>query len=362
MASLSSRHPQQGPSRAKAAAYPYQPVKERGTMRSFLLALLMHLLLGIVLYYGVHWQSSTPVGAEAELWEEVPDVTPPPPPRPVEQPVPTPPQPAVRSKVEEAADIALEQKKRKQAEEAAAREEAARRERERKDQEQKEAQRKEEQRQQQLDAQRKEDAKKKADKDKADKAAQEKAAEIAREKEKEKAEQQRKEADAKAKSEADKQAKAKADADKQAKAKADADAKAKREAAANAQRKSELARLQALAGGGSASSSGGGIGNAAGSGAGSGGKASPGYSERVRRKVKPNIIFNGTVDGNPSAVVAVRLAPDGSILSKRLAKSSGDADWDNAVIRAVERSDPLPTDEGGKAPSFEFTITFRPKD
>ena len=83
----------------KAGAYPYQPVKERGTMRSFLLALLMHLLLGIVLYYGVHWQSSTPVGAEAELWEEIPDVAPAPAVRPVPQPVPvpTPPQPAVRS-------------------------------------------------------------------------------------------------------------------------------------------------------------------------------------------------------------------------------------------------------------------------
>ena len=45
------------------AAYPYQPVKERGTLRSFLFALFMHLLLGIVLYYGVHWQGSTPVGA-----------------------------------------------------------------------------------------------------------------------------------------------------------------------------------------------------------------------------------------------------------------------------------------------------------
>lgn len=78
--------------------------------------------------------------------------------------------------------------------------------------------------------------------------------------------------------------------------------------------------------------------------------------------MKPNIIFNGDVQGNPAAVVAVRLAPDGSILAKRLAKSSGDADWDNAVLRAVERSDPLPRDEDGKAPSFEFTITFRPKD
>ncbi len=324
-------------------------------MRSFLAALFMHLLLGIVLYFGVQWQSSTPVGAEAELWEEIPDVTPAPPPRPVVQPAPAPPQPAVRSKVEEAADIALEQKKRKQAEEAAEREAEARREQARREQEKKDAQRKEDQRQQQLEAQRKEDAKKKADKEKADK---DKAALAA----KEKAEQDRKEADAKAKADADKQAKARADAEKQAKAKADAEAKAKREAASNAARNSELARLKALAGGGTAGATGGGVGNAAGSGAGSGGKASPGYSDKVRRRVKPNIIFAGDTDGNPAAVVAVRLAPDGSILSKRLAKSSGNSDWDNAVLRGVERSDPLPRDEDGKAPTFEFTITVRPKD
>ncbi|ABF09549.1 cell envelope integrity protein TolA [Cupriavidus metallidurans] len=360
MASLSSRHPHQRPARAvEAAAYPYQPVKERGTLRSFLLALVMHLLLGIVLYYGVHWQSSTPVGAEAELWEEVPDVAPapPPPPRPVELPRPTPPEPAVRSKVEEAADIALERQKRKQAEEAAEREaakqEAARKEQERKDQakkeqekkdqEKKEAQRKEDLRQQQIEAQRKEDAKKKADQERKE-AADAKA---------------KAEADQKAKAKADADAKAKADAEQKAKAKADADAKAKRDAAANAQRKSELARLQAMAGGGV--SSGGGVGSAAGSGAGSGGKASPGYADRVRRRVKPNIIFGGDVEGNPAAVVSVSLAPDGSLLSARLTRSSGNSDWDNAVLRAVQRSDPLPRDEDGKAPA-NFTITFKPKD
>ena len=121
-----------------------------------------------------------------------------------------------------------------------------------------------------------------------------------------------------------------------------------------------MARLQALAGG-NATSSGGGVGSAAGSGAGSGGKASPGYADRVRRKVKPNIIFSGDVEGNPAAVVAVSLAPDGSLLSARLSKSSGNADWDNAVLRAVQRSDPLPRDEDGKAPP-SFTITFKPKD
>ncbi|ESJ18644.1 TonB, partial [Cupriavidus sp. HPC(L)] len=95
--------------------------------------------------------------------------------------------------------------------------------------------------------------------------------------------------------------------------------------------------------------------------AGSGGRASPGYADKVRRRVKPNIVFTEDVQGNPTAVVSVSLAPDGSLLSARLSKSSGNSAWDNAVLRAVERSDPLPRDDNGKAPS-SFTITFRPKD
>ncbi|WP_211948746.1 cell envelope integrity protein TolA [Cupriavidus yeoncheonensis] len=361
-----------------AAAFPYQPVKERGTLRSFVLALFMHLLLGIVLYYGVHWQSSTPVGSEAELWDEIPATTAPPPappapPEPVVQPRPVPPAPEVKSKVEEDADIALERQKRRAAEQAA-REEVARKDAARKEAERKEAERKEAERQ---EAQRKDDARKKA-------AQQE-------QQHREQAERERKEADAKARAKADAEAKAdaqakakaeadarakadakaeakakaeadaKAKAEAQAKAKADADARARREAAANAQRKGELARLQAMAGGGAGGQGGGGVGSAAGAGAGGGGKASSGYADRVRRKVKPNIVFTEDAPGNPTAVVSVQLAPDGSLMSARLSKPSGNSAWDNAVLRAVERSDPLPRDENGKAPA-SFTITFRPKD
>lgn len=113
--------------------------------------------------------------------------------------------------------------------------------------------------------------------------------------------------------------------------------------ATSTHRRSELARLQALTGGAH------------------GGKASAGYADRVRRRVQPNIVFAADVEGNPSAVVTVQMASDGSLLSARVSKSSGDAGWDNAVLRAVERSDPLPRDESGKAPS-NITITFRLKD
>jgi colicin import membrane protein len=55
------------------------------------------------------------------------------------------------------------------------------------------------------------------------------------------------------------------------------------------------------------------------------------------------------------------MAPDGSIMSRRLTKSSGNGAYDEAVLRAVDRSDPLPRDTNGKAPS-SVTLTFRPKE
>lgn len=250
----------------QTAAYPYQPVRERRTLTCFLLALLMHLLLGALLYYGVRWRNAVPTGVAAELWEPVPEATAPEPavkPAPVPQPV-----------EEEDADISLQEKQRKarqaerEAEQARQRENQARAEAARKD-------------------------------------AQRKASEAQRQ-------------------------------------------------ASNAERQAELARLRAQAGGAGATAN-------TGAGSGSSARPSSGYAERVRQRVKPNIVFDEDVAGNPAAVVAVHMAPDGSLLSTRLAKSSGNAGWDNAVLRAVQRSDPLPRDSNGVAPS-NILITFWPKD
>jgi len=84
------------------------------------------------------------------------------------------------------------------------------------------------------------------------------------------------------------------------------------------------------------------------------------YAGRVAARVKPNIVFTDTVDGNPQAVVQVRLAPDGTIVGKRLVQSSGSKAWDEAVLRAIERTEILPLDNG-RAPA-PFEIGFRPRD
>ena len=86
------------------------------------------------------------------------------------------------------------------------------------------------------------------------------------------------------------------------------------------------------------------------------------YAERVRSKVKPNIAFDVTsIVGNPAAVVAVTLAPDGAVLARRLVRSSGNQKFDAAVLHAVEVSDPFPRTSNGTAPP-RLMLTFRPKE
>jgi colicin import membrane protein len=105
--------------------------------------------------------------------------------------------------------------------------------------------------------------------------------------------------------------------------------------------------------------------------AGSGAQDSPGTSARssgpsdswagrIRARVKPNIVFGDEVSGNPSAHVQVHLAPDGTITSKRLTKSSGVRSWDEAVLRALDKTEVLPRDVDGRVHS-PVEIEFKPK-
>jgi colicin import membrane protein len=85
------------------------------------------------------------------------------------------------------------------------------------------------------------------------------------------------------------------------------------------------------------------------------------YAGRIKARIKPNIVFTEWTQGNPVAVVEVRCAPDGRILSSRLLTPSGVPAWDAAVLRAVERTEVLPANEQGKVPSA-IVIEFRPRD
>lgn len=85
------------------------------------------------------------------------------------------------------------------------------------------------------------------------------------------------------------------------------------------------------------------------------------YAGKVKARVRPNIVFTGTVTGNTAAEVEVNTAPGGTILSRRLIKSSGNKDWDETVLRAIDKTQDLPPDTDGRVPT-RLIIAFKPND
>ena len=316
----------------------FAPPAQPGMGRAWLIAGVAHALLFLALGLATAWKTQPQtVQAEAELWSAVPQAAaprlqepPPPPPEPERQevppPPPAPPRPAPAPAPEpdnslRDAQIALEKKKleEKKKEEAA--------ERQRKAQEKK-----------------KKEAEEKAAKDKAakEKAAKDKAAQ-------EKLAQEKKELDKKKAAE-----KAKADEKKRQQDQASKAAQDKaNEARAEALRQENLQRMQGMAG-----ASGGP--NATGTALKSSGPSAT-YAGRLVGRIKPNIIYPGDVMGNPRAEVEVRVAPDGMIQSRRIVQSSGNKAWDDAVLRAIDKTEVLPKDTDGRVPPL-IVLGFRPLD
>jgi colicin import membrane protein len=85
------------------------------------------------------------------------------------------------------------------------------------------------------------------------------------------------------------------------------------------------------------------------------------YNSRILSKVKPNIVFTEDIPGNPQTIVEVSTSPDGTIIKRKLIKSSGSSAWDDAVLRALEKTESLPRDADGRVPT-PLEIGFRPKD
>ncbi|HEX7441522.1 MAG TPA: TonB C-terminal domain-containing protein [Caldimonas sp.] len=85
------------------------------------------------------------------------------------------------------------------------------------------------------------------------------------------------------------------------------------------------------------------------------------YAGRIRARIRPNIVFTDSVSGNPLATVEVRCAPDGTIVSRKLIQGSTQPAWDEAVLRAIDKTEVLPRDTDGRVPPV-FEIGFRPRD
>ena len=87
-----------------------------------------------------------------------------------------------------------------------------------------------------------------------------------------------------------------------------------------------------------------------------------GYADKIKAKVKGNLILPIDLKGNPEAVFVVIQLPTGEVLNAKLKKPSGNAAYDMAVERAILKSSPLPKPDKGELFSRELTLTFRPLD
>ncbi|HEY3047839.1 MAG TPA: cell envelope integrity protein TolA [Polaromonas sp.] len=186
---------------------------------------------------------------------------------------------------------------------------------------------------------------------------------IALEREKKRKLQQQKEAEAKKDKEKELKAKeelakrkAAEEAQKAEAKKQDAKDQAKQkqaEAAAEKQRQDNIRRIAGLAGAtGSA--------DAKGSAQKSSGPSAS-YAGKVVAKVKPNVVFTDDIVGNPRAEVLVTTTSDGTIISRRLVTSSGNKAWDEAVLKAIDRTGTMPRDIDGVVPT-PMLLGFKPKE
>ncbi len=309
----------------------FAPPPQRGTLRAVVLALIAHALLIAALTWGVNWRREAENDAvEAELWSStvqqaapravaptptppVPTPTPAPPPPPPPPPPPQAVKPPEPTPAPRAPDIALEREKKLK-------------------------EQKERELEQQAQQQKKLEAAKKAAQEKKEAEAKQRAEDEAERKK----EEQQKQADLKRKQEAEA---------KQAEAAKKKEAEAKQAAQAAADRVATLKRMQAMAGSG-------GEGAAAKSSGPSGS-----YGGKVAAAVRPNVVFPDAdlVSGNPAAEFDVRLAPDGTIVgTPTLTKSSGLPNWDEAALRALQKTEKLPRDVDGTVPP-RLVVSLKPK-
>lgn len=86
------------------------------------------------------------------------------------------------------------------------------------------------------------------------------------------------------------------------------------------------------------------------------------WIDKVRGKIRGNIILPPEIKGNPEAIFEVTQLPTGEVLAVRLKKSSGLPALDAAIERAVLKSSPLPRPDRNEPVPRSFELKYRPLD
>jgi colicin import membrane protein len=91
-------------------------------------------------------------------------------------------------------------------------------------------------------------------------------------------------------------------------------------------------------------------------------KAIATWVDKVRAKIRGNIVLPSGIQGNPEALFLVTQLPTGEVLQAQLVISSGHTGYDDAVYRAILKASPLPKPDSGVPFERQLKLTFRPVD
>lgn len=85
------------------------------------------------------------------------------------------------------------------------------------------------------------------------------------------------------------------------------------------------------------------------------------WGDKIRSKVRSNVALPPSIQGNPEAIFELNLLPTGEVMQPvKLKKSSGNANLDAAIERAILKSSPLPKPEDPNVFQRVIEIKYRP--
>ncbi len=86
------------------------------------------------------------------------------------------------------------------------------------------------------------------------------------------------------------------------------------------------------------------------------------YIAALRGKIRGNIVLPPGIKGNPEAEFKITQLPTGEVIGVKISKSSGNRALDEAIERAIKKSDPLPLPDDPSLFQRELTLKYWPFD
>lgn len=84
------------------------------------------------------------------------------------------------------------------------------------------------------------------------------------------------------------------------------------------------------------------------------------YKDKLIGKIRGNVVLPQGIQGNPEAIFMVTQLPSGEVIDVKMKKSSGNANLDAAIERAILKSSPLPKPDQPELFQRVLEIKYRP--